>query len=244
MDIKKSINRKIGRAMADYSMLDNGDRVLVAVSGGVDSLFTACLLKFWRARTPIDYQLINVHIDLGYKEGANAAVNRECSRLGLELRVEKSQYGPEALTAEGGKNICFHCARKRRNRLFSIAGDLGCNKIAFGHHKDDLIETFFLNLLYSGNLSTMVPNQALFSGSLHLIRPLAYLDKAEIINSAAANDIRPVKDPCPHGDDSRRTATRKILKDLDLSVPGCRASIFAALANPRQGYLLRPGTKP
>jgi len=238
MDLSASINRRIGRAMADYAMLADGDRVLVATSGGVDSLFTACLLAFWRKKAPIDYELINVHIDLGYKEGASDAVRRECNRLGLALRVEKSLFGPEALAAEGGKNVCFHCGRMRRNRLFSLARDLDCNKIAFGHHKDDLIETFFLNLLHSGNLSTMLPKQSLFSGRLHLIRPLAYLDKEEIIAAAKANDIRPVKDPCPHADDSRRATVRELIGEIGKLAPGSRRSIFAAMANPRLEYLL------
>jgi len=224
--------------MLAWQMLADGDRVMVAVSGGVDSLFTAALLAWWRAKAPVDYELINVHIDLGYSEDAAAAVSAECSRLGLALRVEKTAYGPEALASENGKNVCFRCARKRRNHLFALARELGCNKIALGHHKDDLIETFFLNLLYSGNLSTMIPNQPLFSGRLRLIRPLAFLEKKEIVEAAKHNGIRPVKDPCPHSDDSRRATVREIIKNVEAAAPGCRGSIFAALANPREGYLL------
>ena len=224
--------------MLAWRMLADGDRVLVAVSGGVDSLFTAAMLAWWRKKAPVDYGLVNVHVDLGYREGAAEAVIRACDGLGLALRVERTAYGPAALAAEGGKNVCFHCARKRRNHLFELARSLGCNKIAFGHHKDDLIETFFLNLLYSGNLSTMVPRQPLFSGRLAIIRPLALLTKEEITAAAAENGIAPVKDPCPHSDDSRRAAVRETIKRLEAAAPGCKRSIFAALANPRKGYLL------
>ncbi len=238
MKLPPAINRKIGQAMLAWQMLADGDRVMVAVSGGVDSLFTAALLAWWRRKAPVDYGLINVHIDLGYQEGAAEAVANACQGLGLALRIERTAYGPAALAAEGGKNVCFHCARKRRNHLFELARALGCNKIAFGHHKDDLIETFFLNLVYSGNLSTMVPRQSLFSGRLELIRPLALLAKKEIVAAAEQNNIRPVKDPCPHADDSRRAAVREMIKGLEAAAPGCKRSIFAALANPREGYLL------
>lgn len=232
------LNRKIGRAMHDYSMFSAGDRVLIAVSGGIDSLTLAGILAIWQKKIPIRLTLAAYHIDHGFWRSQDrefnprTAVADQLSLLGLPLQiVAEKPLGKEERT-------CFLCARNRRSQLFDLARDHGFNKIAFGHHKDDLIETFFLNTIYSGNISTMVPRQDLFGGTLTLVRPMAYLEKHEVRAIAGELGLIPVKNLCPLSDDTRREKVRTLLEKLYVDEPAAKDSVFAALANVRREYLL------
>ncbi len=232
------MNRRIGNVLADYSMLDDGDKVLAAVSGGVDSLVMVWLLHNWRNKAPIDYHLQAVTIenrfDLpdGTVRTPTGLIEQQLTRMGLSLKVIKAKPMADR------EMSCFGCARNRRNLLFDLAEQEGYSKIGFGHHKDDLVETLFINLLYGGNISTMLPRQQLFDGRLSLIRPLAYLEKVDVLEIAKAAGIEPVKNNCPLSGETRRETVREILKGIYRQEPEAKNSIFAALANVRQEYLL------
>jgi tRNA 2-thiocytidine biosynthesis protein TtcA len=236
--LSKTANRSIGQAMHHYSMLVDGDRVLVAVSGGVDSLVLTLILKYWQQKAPIHYKMFAVYIDNGFDAITGGKVSVQLKKIGVPFLIEKTDYWHRAAAAEKGKSVCYHCARLRRNRLFAIAEEQGFNKMAFGHHKDDILETFFINLLYAGNISTMIPKQELFNGRMHIIRPMAYLEKKDILEIAAAAGIIPVKNPCPQDNDSKRQEVRRIVAELSRLNPKVKSNIFAALSNIRQEYLL------
>ena len=239
MDVlSKPANRKIGQAMHDYSMLADGDRVLIAVSGGVDSLVLTWILNYWQHKAPIRYSILAIYIDNGFDTGTSDKVKEQLRRINVQCLVEKTDFWERAAAAENGKSVCYHCARLRRNLLFSIAEQHDFNKIAFGHHKDDILETFFINLLYAGNISTMVPRQELFEGRINIIRPMAYLEKKDIRNIAKKVNMTPVKNPCPKDNDSKRQEARKVVASLSNLDPKVKSNIFAALSNIRQGYLL------
>ncbi|KPK29695.1 MAG: hypothetical protein AMK70_15475, partial [Nitrospira bacterium SG8_35_1] len=171
--LSKAANRSIGQAMHNYQMLADNDRVLIAVSGGVDSLVLTWILNHWQQKAPIDYEIIAAYIDNGFDRSTGDNVAQQLQNIGVPYLIEKTDFWHRAAAAEEGKSICYHCARLRRNRLFAIAEKQGFNKIGFGHHQDDILETFFINLLYAGNISTMVPKQKLFDGRIHIIRPMA-----------------------------------------------------------------------
>ncbi|MBW6520544.1 MAG: tRNA 2-thiocytidine biosynthesis TtcA family protein [Desulfoarculaceae bacterium] len=253
MILPRQVNRRIGQAMQAYSMLSHGDCVLVAVSGGVDSLVLAWLLQMWLKKAPISYTLRFVHIDMGFRKpgdgGANPVdeIRRQLDRFGIPLLVEQARQladGPVSRAPgiapedERPERSCFLCARQRRHQLFDLARDYGCSKIAFGHHKDDLIETLFLNMFYSGNLSTMMPRQDLFDGRLALVRPMAYIEKHEVLEMARTLGLTPVENLCPLAGNTRRDHVRKLLQTMYDQDPGIKASIFASMANVREGYLL------
>jgi tRNA 2-thiocytidine biosynthesis protein TtcA len=231
--LPKTVNRLIGEAMGDYNMLANGDHVLVAVSGGIDSLVLAAILNSWQNKAPIDYDITAVHLDMGFNPTDRELISTQLTRLHIPFFIEKISLAPN----KDNKNHCFICARKRRNRLFQLAEEKQFSKLAMGHHKDDIIETFFINMLYSGNLSTMTPSQELFKGGLTIIRPLAYLEKKQIIDLGRELHLQ-TSTPCPLAGSSKRQETRKLLQQLYDRDKNIKSSIFAALANVRQEYLL------
>ena len=236
--LSKAANRSIGQAMHNYAMLADNDRVLIAVSGGIDSLALTWILHYWQHKAPIRYDLLAVYIDNGFDSATSDMVAEQLRHIGVPYQIEKTDFWHRAATAEDGKSTCYHCARLRRNRLFAIAEEQAFNKIGFGHHKDDILETFFINLLYAGNISTMVPKQKLFEGRLHIIRPMAYLEKKDIEEIADAAGIVPVKNPCPKDKDSKRQVARRVVSSLSHLNPKIKSNMFAALSNIRQDYLL------
>lgn len=224
--------------MHDYSMLMDGDHVLVAVSGGIDSLVLAWLLHDWQKKAPISYHLHAVHIDMDIWEESMDTGNPvesilvQMQKTGLSLHVEKS------LPLANDERDCFSCSKLRRKQLFDLASRLKCNKIAFGHHKDDLLETLFMNMFYSGNISTMLPAQKLFDGRITLIRPLAYIEKVDVESIAEQVGLCPVDNFCPLAGDTKREQVQKMLQDIYAQIPGGKTSLFASMKNVREGYML------
>uniref|UniRef100_UPI0040564063 tRNA lysidine(34) synthetase n=1 Tax=Candidatus Electrothrix sp. TaxID=2170559 RepID=UPI0040564063 len=247
-------NRRIAKAMLDYGMLADRDRILVAVSGGIDSLVLAWVLDNWRKKAPIDYEVQAVYVDMrpsGGEAGNRADLIRErlavlglsCQVIPAELPELPAQSVPQQSSQQSDADreragICFQCARNRRRLLFDHAREHDFNSIALGHHRDDIVETFFINLTCSGNISTMRPKQELFSGRLALIRPLAYLIKKEIRGIGAQLELDPVASDCPVSEKTRRKDVRGLLEHMYEQIPGSQEHVFAALGNVRQDYLL------
>ena len=156
MALPAKINKLIGQALAEYSMIDDGDRILVAVSGGVDSLVLASILGLWRKKAPISYDIHCVHLDMGFPDNDQSLIKAELDKTGLSSEIITTTLGLDAQEEATG-NICYHCARNRRTKLFDLCRQKGFNKLAMGHHKEDIVETLFINLFYGGNISTMLP---------------------------------------------------------------------------------------
>jgi tRNA 2-thiocytidine biosynthesis protein TtcA len=229
----------MGKAIHSRQMIENGDHVLVAVSGGKDSMSLLWLLRERIKRIPIEYRITAVHVDPGF--GANSAQQMESffSEHGFEYRVLESDMGLKAHGPENreNENPCFLCSRLRRKLLFQLAGELECDKIAFGHHKDDLIETFFLNVFYGASVSTMLPVQTFFNGKVTAIRPLYMLDEDTIRRYAKSREWPKIDLGCPTAGSSKREDVKKMLKSFYRTNKKIRGNIFHALQNVKPEYL-------
>lgn len=228
------ITKKTGKAIWDYKMLGDGDKVLVAVSGGKDSL---CLLRIMQERlkfVPINYELIACHVDMGFPWVNKDILAEHFKKEGVRHIIAKP---PEAW-AEGREDFgCFWCSWNRRKALFDLAGKIGANKIAFAHHMDDIIETMLLNLFFQGEIGTMLPYQDMFDGELAIIRPLAYVDEKELIRLADILSLPVISSACPNSDTSKRRLVKDIVADLKKHNRNVKKNIFRSLSKIRREYL-------
>jgi tRNA 2-thiocytidine biosynthesis protein TtcA len=233
----KSLNRNFGKAIHRYGLIADGDRILVGLSGGKDSLALMWLLSERQRRVPVSYRLTAAYIDPGFAGGFTPELEAYCRGRGYDIRIEATDFGPRAHGPENRENPCFFCSRRRRRRLFDIARELGCNKLALGHHKDDLIETLFINMFYSGAISTMLPRQALFGGRLTVIRPLAMVEENELQRFAARRTFPQFVNPCPSAAASRRADVKTLLERLYRTNANIKGNIFRAMHHVNPAYL-------
>lgn len=210
----------------------------MGLSGGKDSLTLMWALWERKKRIPIDYELFAVHIDPGFEGGFGKALEKHCKNQGYGVRVEYTDYGVLAHSKENRENPCFLCSRLRRKRLFEIADELGCNKIALGHNKDDIIETLFLNICYAGEISTMVPSQDFFNGRFKVIRPLAFVEEDAVRLFSKERGDPEFVNPCPSSSNSKRSEMKLLLKRLYSQNKKIKGNIFRAMGNVNMEYLL------
>ena len=234
----KKINRRLGKALHRYDMICDGDRILVGLSGGKDSLTLMWFLNERLRRVRVTYELYAVYLDPGFETGFAEGLERYCRKAGYRLRIEHTDFGVRAHSDENRENPCFLCAWKRRKRLFDIADELGCRKLALGHNKDDIIETLFMNMCYAGEISTMVPFQPLFEGRFTIIRPLAYVEEDVIRQFAAEQDFPEFINTCPSAAVSKRRTVKELLFRLYSSNDNIKGNIFRSLSRVRPDYLL------
>lgn len=229
----------MGQALHRYQMISDGDRIVVGVSGGADSLTLMSMLMERLARIPIRYELFAVYIDPGFEGSFAEPLEIYCEKVGFPLRVEYTDYGVLGHSSDNRENPCFLCSRLRRKRLFEIADELDCNKLALGHNKDDLIETLFMNICYAGEISTMLPVQTFFQQKFALIRPLAYTDEDLIRRFARDQRFPDFINPCPTAATSKRREIKLILKQLYRSNKKIKGNIFRSMSHVKLEYLLK-----
>lgn len=234
----------MGKAIHRFGLIQDGDRILVGVSGGKDSLTLLHLLLERRKRVPIQYDLFPVHIDLGFGSDRAETLKRFFEAHGLSHHIEFTDIGRKANSPENRENPCFLCSWERRKRLFQLAHRFKCNKIALGHHKDDIIETLLLNIFYSAEISTMLPLQSLFRGKITLIRPLALIEEKQIERYAKEKKLPFGPSGCPASGKTKRNEIKEWLKILERTNPKIKGNIFRSLSNVKLEYLwLKNGLK-
>lgn len=240
---ERNLRRKIGKAIERYNLLEDGDKVLVALSGGKDSLVLLDLLVNLRERAPIGYELLAYTLDQGFEDFDAATIRRQVDAMGVEFVLESSPIA-EILEAKKGMldGYCSLCSRLRRGAIYSAAPRLGCNKIALGHHADDVIETLLLNLFYTGELKSMPPILTSEDGRNRVIRPLCLVYEAEIVDYFRRRGLVAVDARCPEPDTGikRRLWMKQLLQDLEGEVPWIKNSILAGTGNVREAFLLDP----
>ena len=232
------LKKWLEKAVMDYGMIAAGDRVLVGVSGGMDSMALLDLLNTPMICVP-PFSLTAVHIDPGFDpDGAGCGIiARYLNAGGYDAILERSDIGPLSHSEYNRKTPCFLCSRLRRKRIFEIAAERGCNKIAFAHHRDDIIETLLINLFYGREISTMVPDQSIFGGKLHIIRPLAYIREGLVKKYAKERGFPVIENGCPTSRTSRRRYVKDLLNELEKENPRVRDNIWKAMGHVKTDYL-------
>jgi len=240
-ELEARIAKKTTKAIIDYSMIEDGDRVMVGLSGGKDSWALLQTLDILRQRAPIRFSLVAVNVDSGYKDYKHDVIARTCAARGWELRIEHTGIGgliEDILDAD--QTPCSLCARLRRGVLYRVAKELGATKIALGHHADDFIETLLLNLFFAGALKAM-PAKLLSDDAQHVvIRPLVYVGEDEARAYAKESELPIIGCCCPACGDLalQRQRAKKLIMELEIEHPGVKQSMLKALANVAPRHLL------
>jgi tRNA 2-thiocytidine biosynthesis protein TtcA len=238
--INRETRHLLGKAIHHYRLIEDGDRIAVAVSGGKDSLVLLWLLRERLKWIPARYQILAIHVDPGFDPETSDTLRGFFEREGLEYTIIQTDHGPRAHAEENRENPCFLCSRLRRKVLFETAREAGCRKIALGHNQDDLIETFFINILYGGQLAAIVPRQPFFGGEVVVIRPLALLPARKIEQLSRRLQLPVTINACPSAENSRRQDVRLMLEALYSSNEKVRGNIFHAMSSANLEYLPPP----
>ncbi len=230
------ISKKIGKAIADYNLIEDKDRILVAVSGGKDSLSLLKLLAERRKWAPIKYELIAMHVETDFR--CRACVHTKKLKEFFKEHGVKYHFEKIKIRDEKKKSTsCFWCSWNRRKALFLAADKLGCRKIAFGHHKDDIIETLLLNIFYHGEFAAMNPRQELFGGKITIIRPLCYVEEASTRKFAKESGFPSQVCRCPNSDTSKRRMMKKMIGSLEKSCRHVKTNIFRSISRVKEDYI-------
>ncbi len=231
--LKRRLESNVGKAIADYNMIEAGDTVLVCISGGKDSYAMLSILMALQQRSPVDFRLIAMNLDQKQPGFPADVLPRYLSELGVEYRiVEQDTYSIVKEKIPEGKTTCSLCSRLRRGVIYRTAKELGANKIALGHHRDDIVHTLFLNLLFGGKLKAMPPKLVTDDGAHIVIRPLAYCSESEIGRFARGMEFPIIPcNLCGSQSNLQRQKIREMMAEWDGRYPGRTESVFSALQN-------------
>lgn len=223
-----SLTRK---AVDEYHMIDEGDRIAVGISGGKDSLALLYALHGLRRFYPNAFEIEAVTVDLGFDGFHLAPIQRLCEEMQVRYTIVKTEIGRIVFDERKESNPCSLCAKMRKGAFNEKIKELGCNKVAYAHHKDDVVETMLLSLIFEGRFHTFSPRTYLDRMDLTLIRPLLYVDEADVIGFQNKYDLPVAKSPCPADGHTKREYTKNLLRRLNQEHPGVKARMFTAIQN-------------
>ena len=240
--LHKRLRRLVGTAIADFNMIENGDRVMVCLSGGKDSYALLDILRNLQAHAPIEFELIAVNLDQKQPGFPEHVLPGYLTSIEMPFQiVEQDTYSVVKRVIAEGKTTCSLCSRLRRGVLYRVAGELGATKIALGHHRDDILETLFLNLFYGGKLKTMPPKLVSDDGRHIVIRPLAYCKEKDLAAYAEIEDFPIIPcNLCGSQKNLQRQAVKEMLQQWDKKYPGRLETMFTALQNIQPSHLADP----
>lgn len=218
------------RALDDYEMIQEHDTVAVGISGGKDSLTLLCSLAGLRHFYPVPFELTAITVDLGYKLRTDA-IAALCKKLDVPYQVIHTQIRDIVWNEQNQKNPCSICAKLRKGALNDAAVSLGYNKIAYGHHREDMIETMLLSLLFEGRFHTFSPVTHLERTGLTVIRPLMYVPESEVIGFQHKYNLPVLHNPCPADGHTKRKYVKELLRQINRDNPGVKDRMFTAILN-------------
>ena len=219
----------IRKAVDDYNMIDDGDKIAVGLSGGKDSITLLMGLKALQRFYSKKFQVVAITINPGFDDFNGSFLKDFCENIGVQYVEEETQIKQIVFDERKEKNPCSLCANLRRGILNSVAIREGCNKIALGHNEDDVLETFFLNLLYGGNINTFAPTSYMDRSKITLIRPLIYAPEKSIKTFVKKNNIKVMNKCCPMDGYSKREDMKNLIYELQKDIPNLKANLFGAI---------------
>jgi tRNA 2-thiocytidine biosynthesis protein TtcA len=240
--LAKRLRRLVGQAIADFDMISAGDRVMVCLSGGKDSYALLDVLLSLKGHAPVDFELVAVNLDQKHPGFPAHVLPEYLSARGVPFRiVEQDTYSVVKRVIPEGKTLCGLCSRLRRGALYRVATELGATRIALGHHRDDILETFFLNLFHGGRLKAMPPKLVSDDGRHIVIRPLAYCKEKDLEAYAKLRQFPIIPcNLCGSQDNLQRQVVKDMLRDWDKRFPGRLETMFASLQRVVPSHLLDP----
>ena len=238
--LQKRLRRNVGQAIADFNMIEEGDKIMVCLSGGKDSFAMLDILMSLKASAPIHFDLVAVNLDQKQPGFPEHVLPEYLATLGVDFKiVEEDTYSIVKDKVPEGKTTCALCSRLRRGILYRTAQELGCTKIALGHHRDDILETLFLNMFYGGKLKGMPPKLASDNGELIVIRPLAYVDERDLVAWAEHRRFPIIPcNLCGSQENLQRQQVGEMLRQWQRQHPGRIESMFTALQNVVPSHLM------
>ena len=222
------------KGVTKYKMIKDGDKIAVGVSGGKDSVTLLKLLAEYKRFSPEKFDLIAITVDLNFSTNNPdfTPIKQLCDSLDVPFYLQKTDIGQIVFDVRKETNPCALCSKMRKGALYSLAKELGCNKVALGHHADDLIDTLFLSLFYEGRLSTFAPKSYLDRTDLTLIRPMIMLEEIDVV--AYSKTLPVVKSCCPANNTTKREYVKQVLSSVGKEIPNVREMVFTALIHPER----------
>lgn len=219
----------VRKAVDDYQMIDEGDKIAVGISGGKDSLTLLYALHSLQRFYPKHFEIQAVTVDLGFDNLNLEKIKALCSDLGVMYNIVKTDISQIIFEERKETNPCSLCAKMRKGALNQAVRENGCNKVAYAHHKDDVVETMLMSLIYEGRFHTFAPVTYLDRMQLSVIRPLMYMNEADIVGFVNKFNVPVVKSPCPADGHTKRQYIKNLLRQLNLENPGVKERMFTAI---------------
>ena len=240
--LHKRLCRQVGQAIGDFNMIEDGDKVMVCVSGGKDSYALLDILMTLRERAPIHFDIVAVNLDQKQPNFPANILPAYLTKLGIPFHIENQDtYSIVKRLIPEGKTTCSLCSRLRRGILYRVADELGCNKIALGHHRDDILETFFLNMFFGGKLKGMPAKLQSDDGKHIVIRPMAYVKEADSTRYAEIKQFPIIPcDLCGSQENLQRKQIKGLMREWEKKYPGRVESIFSSLSTVVPSHLMDP----
>lgn len=228
MKLQQVLSR-VRKALDDYHMIEENDKIAVGISGGKDSLTLLTALSGLKRFYPIPFDLVAVTIDLGFHNLELDKIKELCDELQVPYHIVQTDIAQIVFEERHESNPCSLCAKMRKGALNDAMKALGCNKIAYAHHKDDVVETMLMSFIYEGRIHTFQPVTYLDRSELTVIRPLIYMDESEVIGFVNQNHLPVVKSPCPADGHTKREYIKNLIRDINYETPGVKNRMFSAI---------------
>ncbi|MGL5822293.1 MAG: tRNA 2-thiocytidine biosynthesis TtcA family protein [Sarcina sp.] len=226
---------KTRQAINEYNLIEDGDKICLGLSGGKDSLTLLHILNLMKNFLPQKFELIAVTLNPGGVD--NTPLHDLCKKLDVPFYEVQTQIKEIVFDIRKEKNPCSLCANLRRGALNAKAQELGCNKVALGHHKDDALETYFMSLAYEGRINCFSPKSYMDKNKITLIRPMVFIEENMIIRQAKENNYPIIKNPCPADGKTNRQDMKELIRKLDKEMPGFKRNLFKSLTNSEQMFM-------